>query len=47
MPKFFPFERSVAEAVSFTQDVQLHKETEFSNYQSILAPVDAALGVKN
>jgi hypothetical protein len=47
MPKFFPFERSVKAAQTFTQDVQLNDEAEFSNHQSILAPVDAALGVKS
>jgi pimeloyl-ACP methyl ester carboxylesterase len=47
MPKHFPFERSVKAAQSFSQDVQLHDEGEFSNHQSILAPVDAALGVKS
>jgi pimeloyl-ACP methyl ester carboxylesterase len=47
MPKFFPFERSAKAAQTFTQDAQLHDETEFSNHQSILAPVDAALGVKS
>jgi pimeloyl-ACP methyl ester carboxylesterase len=47
MPKFFPFERSLKAAQTFTQDVQLNDEAEFSNHQSILAPVDAALGVKS
>jgi pimeloyl-ACP methyl ester carboxylesterase len=47
MPKFFPFERSVKAAQTFKQDVPLNDEAEFSNHQSILAPVDAALGVKS
>ncbi len=47
MPKFFPFERSVKVAQTFKQDVQLNDEAEFTNHQSILAPFDAALGVKS
>jgi len=47
MPKFFPFERSVKAAQTFTQEAQLNDQTEFSNHQSILAPVDAAMGVKS
>jgi len=47
MPKFFPFERSAKGAQTFAQDAQLHDQTEFTNHQSILAPVDAALGVKS
>lgn len=47
MPKFFPFERSVMAAQTLTQDAQLRDESEFSNHQSILAPVDAALGAKS
>jgi hypothetical protein len=47
MPKFFPFERSVMAAQTLTHDAQLRDESEFSNHQSILAPVDAALGAKS
>ena len=47
MPKFFPFERSAKGAQTFAQDAQLHDQTEFTNHQSILSPVDAALGVKS
>jgi len=47
MPKFFPFERSVKAGQTVTQDAHLRDETEFSNHPSILAPVDAALGVKS
>jgi len=46
MATFFPFERSAQAAETLTQRAASNIETEFAHRHSILAPVDAPLGVK-
>ena len=47
MPKFFPFERSTKAVQACIQEVQFSEDVKFSNNQSILSTVDAALGAKS